>query len=282
MQAGAFARGEGHPGSGHSPENVDMLLNRFELRFRSLRGSDELHEALQRWRSEHPALASYEGIEDILKLFRDKGAAYEDKNPVTIALCQLVQDEDELAMVVLVELYAPSLRNSVGRKVGKSPLTVDELHTESVDAFLAAARAVTPETDKVSGRLKGRVGDHLGDEVKAANRAQNRQYPIAPERLERAVDARAGSHQSAEDEMLQAVAPRELLEEAVRAGVITAFEAGMIEDTRPGGLSLKELAERLDRPFGHVKQQRWRAEQVLKAWLAGKKPPPRRNVRRGV
>jgi hypothetical protein len=118
-----------------------MLLNEFELRFRSLRGSNDLRQALQRWRSEHPALAPYEGIEDIVKLFRDKGAAYEEKNPVTIALCQLVQNEDELAMVVLVELYAPSLRNSVGRSIGKSPLTVDELHTEAVDAFVAAARS---------------------------------------------------------------------------------------------------------------------------------------------
>lgn len=260
-----------------------MLLNQMELRFRAMRGSHQLHQAFERWSSEYPALAPYERIRDIWKLFRDKSASYEEKNPVTIALCKLVQAGDELAIVVLVELYAPSLRSAVGRNIGKSPLTVDELHTEAVDGLLTAARGVAPETERVSGRLAGRVGDHLSDAVTAANKVQQLQLSVAPERLDPLVERSVGSHQSAEEEMLEALAPRELLERAIRAGVITEVEARLIEVTRSqGGLSLKDLAERLQVSYGLVKQRRYRAEQLLKAWLAGKKPPPRRDVGRSV
>ncbi|HVM35045.1 MAG TPA: hypothetical protein VM784_06845 [Actinomycetota bacterium] len=256
-------------------KNGFMLLNQMELRFRALRGSHELHQALARWSSEHPALAAYEEIEGIWKLFRDKSASYEKKNRVTIALCQLVQEDDELAMVALVELYAPSLRNSVGRNIGKSPLTVDELHAEAVDAFLAAARGVTPETEKVSGRLAGRVRDHLSDAVTAANKAQHLQSPMPPEGLDPLVETSVGSYRSAEDEMLEAWSAHDMLDRATRAGIITEDEAHLIEDTRPGSMSLTEAAQLLGEPYGTVKQRRRRAEKVLKAWLAVKKPPPR-------
>jgi|GEM_PF-6080450 DNA-directed RNA polymerase specialized sigma24 family protein len=259
-----------------------MLLNQMELRFRSQRSSNELHEAFERWRSEHPALAPYGGIEDIWKLFRDRGATYDKKNPIAIALCQLVQDRDELAIVVLVELYAPSLRNAVGRSVGKSPLTVDELHAEAVDGLLTAARGVTLETKRVSALLAGRVRDRLSDAVKSANKAQRFQAPVALERLDPLVERGARSHQSAEDEMLEAAAPRELLERAVRAGVITDDDARLIEDARVEGVSLKDLAERRQESYGATKTRLSRAQKVLRGWLAVRKPPPRQDSGPGM
>lgn len=251
-----------------------MLLNQMELRFRALRSSNEVHQALKRWSAEHPVLAPYEEIEGIWKLFRDKGTSYDKKNPVAIALCRLVQDGDELAIIVLVELYAPSLRNAVGRNIGKSPLSVDELHTEAVDGLLTAARGVTLDTKSVSARLAGRVRDRLSDAVKAANQAQQRQLPVAPERLDPLVETSAGSHQSAEDEMLEAVAPRELLDRAVRAGVITDADARLIEDARVEGVSLKDLAEQRQESHGATKTRLSRAQKVLRGWLAVKKKPP--------
>lgn len=250
-----------------------MLLNQMELRFRTLRGSNEGHQALKRWSAEHPTLVPYEEIEDIWKLFRDKGTSYETKNPVAIALCQLVRAGDDLAIVVLVELYAPSLRNAVGRSIGKSPLTVDELHTEAVDGLLTAARGVTPDTKRVSARLAGRVRDRLTDAVKAASKAHRLQSPVAPERLDPLVERSVGSHAGAEQEVLEAWAPRELLERAVRAGVITDADARLIEDARVGGVSLKDLAEQRQESYGATKTRLSRAQKTLRGWLAVKKPP---------
>lgn len=252
-------------------KNGAMLLNQMELRFRSLRDSSELHQAFERWRLEHASLASYQGIEDIWKLFRDRGTSYDKKNPVALALCQLVQAGDELAILVLVELYAPSLRNAVGRNIGKSQLTVDELHTEAVDGLLTAARGITPDTERVSGRLSGRVRDRLSDAVKAANKAHRLQSPVAPGRLDPLVERSAGSHAGAEQEVLEAWAPRELLERAVRAGVITDDDARLIEAARVRGVSLKDLAEQRQESYSATKTRLSRAQKALRGWPAVKK-----------
>lgn len=249
-----------------------MLLNQMELRFRALRSSNELHQAVERWSSEHPTLVPYKEIEDIWKLFRDKEASYEKKNPVAIALCQVVQAGDELATIVLVELYAPSLRNAVGRNIGKSPLTVDELHTEAVDGLLTAARGVTPDTKRVSARLAGRVRDRLTDAVMAANKAHRLQSPVAPERLDPLVERSVGSHAGAEQEVLEAWAPRELLERAVRARVITDDDARLIEAARLGGVSLKDLAEQRQESYSATKTRLSRAQKALRGW-----PPVKKN-----
>ncbi|CAN5620483.1 hypothetical protein BH24ACT26_BH24ACT26_15830 [soil metagenome] len=72
---------------------------------------------------------------------------------------------------------------------------------------------------------------------------------------------------AAEDLWLAASAPEEVLADAMRAGILSSFDAGLIADTRLQDTTLAEYAELVGMTHGAIKTRRRRAENKLAAWL---------------
>lgn len=259
-----------------------MLFEELEKNFRSTVESERLAEAFVGWRSNHPALQRYSDLDALIAEFRDESISYEAKSDAVIALCRLVQEGDELATTLLLELYAPGMRGTVKDNVGRSPAGREELESAAVEGLLQAALALGPEEVKPHKALNGGARKNALDAVRAA-----REFQVESEGV---LDmAGADRIPAAEDEWLAALEAagrdaEEVLEHAERLGKVTGPGVDAIHATRVEGLSLAEYAAREEITYEAAKLRRNRAENPLIAWLwvragrPGKAPPRRRKM----
>ncbi len=85
-----------------------MLFEELEKAFRSSVDSGTLAGAFARWRSNHPALHRYPDAQAVIADFRDETVSYESTEDALFAVCRLVQENDDLAISFVLELYCPA------------------------------------------------------------------------------------------------------------------------------------------------------------------------------
>lgn len=89
-----------------------MRFKELESGFRAADASSRLNNALDRWSSHDPEFSRYLDADAVIEHHRDARIPYAFKNGVTIALCRLVTGGDDMATLLLFELYMPSFRTS--------------------------------------------------------------------------------------------------------------------------------------------------------------------------
>jgi hypothetical protein len=249
-----------------------------ERQFALEREGGGLDRALDRWSLTHNAFLSLTRTDDLVAFCRDESQSYEARNPIALALCTLFQAGDETAKLMLVEMFMPALRTVLNNYRGNG-VSQEDLETEILAGFLKRVGKVTPETQRVIGKLVGAARDAASKAVEAAIKADRTPPTVSlvdlPPSQEPATPGAADTATAPDEERL------EMLLRAARAGVLTGFEAQLIALTRIGGRSLQEAAGELGStaPPDALKVKRHRAEWVLAAWIRGEEPPARRNIR---
>ncbi|MPZ15675.1 MAG: hypothetical protein GEU73_14845 [Chloroflexi bacterium] len=253
-----------------------VLFEELERDFRSTVDAGTLGEAFVGWRSNHSALHRYSDAQALIADFRDETVSYESTEDPLFALCGLVQEDDDLAISLVLELYMPSLRKMVGENRARSPLALEELESAAVEGFLTAVRNLSPGQHKPHRALTRGAERRVLAAVRAAREPRTQPYAEVPE---------TASARGAEEEWFAHIElagdPKELIDEAERTGLISNFDARLIEVTQLGDVSLDGFARWVGKSYGAVRQRRSRAEKKLVTWLWTKarlpgKPPPRR------
>ncbi len=253
-----------------------MLFEELEKAFSSTVESGSLAEAFAAWRSNHPALRRYSDPHALIADFRDETVSYESTEDSLFALCRVVQEGDDLATALLLELYMPSLRRTVKENRARSPLALEDLESAAVEGFLETARILGPDTAKPHKALTSAA------RAAALRAVRSAREPRAEPRAEVPETAPASG---AEEEWFTQIElagdPKKIIDDAERLGVISNFDARVIEVTQLGEVSLQEFARWVGMSYGAVRQRRSRAEGKLVGWLWVRarlpgKPPRRR------
>jgi hypothetical protein len=235
-----------------------------------------LNAALTGWRVRMPTLARFDSIDALVTFFRAKGSD-DEKSKAVVTLAELCRQGDEQAKLLVGELFMPALRGTLSRFRG-GPLSSDELESEIAAAFWELVTTTTEETPKPLARLGRRPGDRV---LEVIRRERAREKPELP--IEELQELAAGTPWPEPSKPgRRALGEREtrVLAEARDDGVLTEFEAQLIAMTRIEGLTLDEARVRLggERSTEALGAARRRAEGLLRAWVEGKEPPPRRKV----
>lgn len=264
-----------------------MLFEELEREFEAARESSRLAESFTRWRLKEPVLAQYPDVRSLIADFRDETVSYESTEDPLFALCRLVQEDDDLAISLVLELYMPRLRKTVGQNKARAPLGLEELESAAVEGFLSAVRDLSPGQHKPHRTLTRGAERSVLAAVRTAREPRIQLHADVPEALAargtdvpEALEARGAEEQwFAQIEL--AGDPKKIIDDAERLGVITNFDARLIEVTQLGDVSLHEFARLMGMPYGAIRQRRSRAEGKLAGWLWVRarlpgKPPRRR------
>lgn len=220
--------------------------------FQSLRKSGQIEKAFQGWKGRHEALDEYSSVEDLIHLFRapEGGLVYE-KNDALAALCEEVGEGDETAGILLVWIFIGAFRRIVG-KIGRSPLSQDELESEMFVAFWEAAKANGSNAEMLTLRLFDAIRSAARRAVKQARREVSRKAEVDLEP--------AGPSPFVDN-------PALVVERARDEGIITDEEAEIIVATRLEGISVEEFGSQQDLTREAAGMRRMRAEEKLTTWL---------------
>lgn len=238
-----------------------MRFKELESGFRAARASSRLNGAVGRWSLDDPRLSRYEDADLVIEHHRDTKIPYAAKNATTIALCRLVAEGDDMATLLLFELYMPSLRNifSKARTIAEVPVPDDELQEAAVEGLLLAATGMDATDPKPSGTLRAKAQGEVDKRLRVAKRRGAAEIEPQPEPEVKATGV--------EEEWFEVVGAKETLREAVSRRIISADDAELIASTRLGDESLAEAAARLGKTKIAVNQRRLRAEAKLQGWL---------------
>lgn len=186
----------------------------------------------------------------------------------------------------------PGLRSIVGPLLRAYPTYEAELEAEALVGLFEAVRTARLDRDRLAMNLlwaARRSADRLLDhELAEANPA------IAAVRVGWTKLSRdPGRGEIAECDTSHLVwpiaaaasgHPELVLAEAYRAGLICRATLDLIRETRFGGLSVRQYAERVGLPHNVLRWHRYRAEQALVRWVVSEKTdcknPPKRCFRR--
>jgi hypothetical protein len=234
------------------------LLTRFDAEIATRRASGVLVDALSRWSTRQEELASLEHPDDLIRLARTgHDQRRETKDWVLAALCVEGLNGDDDAAVLLVWLMLPSLLLVRRHLAARSALDTDELDAEMLAGLWEAAARVRPGAPYVAKRLVDGARHHA---FAAILREQNWTGRIAP------LQGEIGEPQTvpADDGEV-----RDLLSEAVAAGVISEVDADLFRVSRTATprlwsyLGISETAAR---------SRRLRARRRLLDWLSSSSP----------
>lgn len=245
------------------------LLAEIEETFQGARQTLVLCEAFRLWQKSQPqALADFENLEDLIALCRrPDAAAYGRKSDVLAALCleaRSAEGSSQLAGLLICWLLLPGLWELSNTLSPISCLSLDEMDGELIAGLWNVAATISPGSRKVAGRLI------RGAHNKAVRRivrewAYSRHFEPTDEI---APVARNSSE----------ITESEVIAEAKCNGVLTDYEARLIEASRLQDVSLQDLANLDGVSCSGLRLKRWRAEARLAAWLADGDVPSRRIV----
>lgn len=182
-----------------------------------------------------------------------------DCRPVSIGESAGVTSGDAEAGVLLVYLFIGAFRN-IAKEIGPCLLSLDELDSEMVSGFWEEATRVRTSHQAASTRLYHAARRSAWEAVsKARHRA------CTTLELD-AATAVAGSSSSN---------PSQVLERAVRQGVISPIQCELIAATRVEGAPATRVAPSLGLTRAAASMQLTRGERRLAAWLTapGLNPP---------
>jgi hypothetical protein len=175
----------------------------------------------------------------------------------------------------------PGLRSIIGPLLRAYPEYEAELEAEALAGLFEAVRTTRLDRDRLAMNLiwaARRSADRLLDhELAEAN------PPAASVRVGWTKSLRDGGRgEIAECDVTHLVwpvvaatpgHPELVLVEAFRAGVICTATLDLIGQTRFGGMSVRQYAERVGLPHNVLRWHRYRAEQLLVQWVVNEKPP---------
>jgi hypothetical protein len=235
------------------------LLTRFDEEVATRRGSGALVHALRGWRIRHDELRSLDHPDDLIRLARaahDEGR--ESKDRVLAALCVEGVRGDDDAAVLLVWLMLPSLLLVRRSLAARSAFDTEELDAELLAGLWEAVARVRPGAPYVAKRL---VDGARHRAFAAIRREEDWTGRIAPLLVE------IGESQTVPPD---ADDFRDVLSEAVAAGVISEIEADLFRASRavaPRLWSHQGISE------SAARSRRLRARRRLLDWLADSSPP---------
>lgn len=238
------------------PDLADMgLLADVENVFNQARCSPLLERAFERWQEETSTFRRFAHIEDLISFCRTPDENYVKKNPIFSLLCTKARKGDTQARLLLLWLFLPGLWAVRDRLAEHEFLDSDELEAELVAGFWRAAARIRRGSRRVTGQLLNAARNGaLSAAVRAVSHEKHR------------FNLRADLEFHNWNKPLPVVLP-EPTEEAEAAGIITNFQARLIESTRLDGVSLAEFASWLGTTRNALNLQRWRAEAQLLQWL---------------
>jgi hypothetical protein len=246
-------------GRGVVQRDLVDLLTRLDAEIATRRASGALAEALRHWRTRQVGLASFEHPDDLIRLARaTRDERREPKDKVLAALCVEGVHGDDDAAVLLVWLMLPSLLIVRRRLAARSALETDELDAELLAGLWEAAARVRPGALYVAKRLADGARHRA---FAAILREENWTGRIAP------LQDEIGESQTVSADASEV---RDVLSEAVAAGVISELEAELFRASRA-------VAPRLRSHLGisesAARSRRLRAKRRLLDWLPDFSPP---------
>ncbi|MHB8246083.1 MAG: hypothetical protein ACYDGN_12165 [Acidimicrobiales bacterium] len=190
-------------------------------------------------------------LSELRDLLLNQKTPHRARNRAIGLLLARAQAEHGTATIALAGVLLPGLRKVT------YPLTralferAADVEAEALTGLLEAAERLEPDTPKLAWKLVA-GGLHRADRLVSREiTVGDRRAPVGlPD-----VPARPFGH------------PDLVLAEAVCDGVIGSEDAFVIGETRLGGVSLKEVARRLDIGVETLQKRRRRAEKPLVSWL---------------
>jgi len=257
------------PATGASPYDHSMaerLFANIERRFEAELRASGLGRRYQEWRSEHPPLAPFEGLDDLLGFFRDQSIPYRPKDEIAGILCALSLD-DEFAELLLLKLYVPGLIARRRRLFGYG-MRRDELDAALVAGFRDRAAKTHLGTEMLSGRLLAAARDRARREIAERGKLLAAEPPTA----EAGVFEDAGEVTDVAEEVGSKAAAADLIRKALTEGVIRKEQAEILWATSVEDLSVKQAAARFGINEEAARVRLFRARAGLRPWLRERPP----------
>jgi len=245
---------------------AERMFADIERRFEAEQLSSRLGRRFQEWRSGHPPFERFEGLDDMLKFFRDRSIPYPPKDEIAGVLCALAVD-DELAELLLLKLYVPGL---IARRRGLFGygLTQDELDAVLVAGFRDRAAKTELGTEMLSGRLLAAARDRARREIEKRADLLASELPTA----EAGVFEDAGEVTDVAEEEESKAAAADLIRRALTEGVIGKEQAEILWATSVEDLPVRQAAARFGINDGAARVRLHRARAKLKPWIRGRPP----------
>jgi hypothetical protein len=251
----------------------EWLFADIERRFQEERDSSRLDRRLREWRSEHPPLARFEGVDAVVGFFRDRSNPYDEKDEIAGILCGL-SAHDELAKLLLLKLYLPGLVTK-RRALFELGLRQEELEFALLTGFLDRAGKTRPGTQRLSMRLVGDARDRALSEIRKIERRAERLKPEVLTPLDE-VFAAAPDPTDIAEEVVSKEAAEDLIRNALNQNVIGKDQAVALWAADVEDLRFAEVAARFGISEGAAKVRVHRARNRLASWLRksrGKESP---------
>jgi hypothetical protein len=231
------------------------LIGELEPSFDRL--SPRIQAGFARWQLREPILAEFASVEDLIAFCRNRDRTlYSAKNEAIAALCRLATSVDSPggdaeAGVLLVYLFIGAFRN-IGREIGPSLLSLDELDSEMLSGFWEEATRVRTSHRAASTRLYHAARRSAWEAVR---KARNQASTTVEMDAATAVPGSISSN------------PSQVLERAVREGVISAIQCELIGAIRVDGTPTTRVAQSVGLTRAAASMQLTRGERRLAAWL---------------
>ena len=231
------------------------LIGELELSFERLR--PRMQAAFGRWQLREPTLAQFASVDDLIAFCRNPDRTlYPAKNEAIAALCRLANLQkspcgNAEAGVLLVYLFIGAFRN-ISREIGPCLLSLDELDSEMLSGFWEEATRVRTSHKAASTRLYHAARRSAWEAVRKARHLASTTLELG------AATAVAGSIGSN---------PSQVLERAVRQGVISPIQCELIDAIRVEGAPTTRVAHSLGLTRAAASMQLTRGERRLAAWL---------------
>ena len=186
--------------------------------------------------------------------------SYHTRDVALAVLLRRAKQDGGAWTVGLAGVLLPGLRRAATPLTKALPGKTADLEAEMLAALVETIATLPARADRIAARL-------VWPAVRAAHRfvAQERAWRVWEEpRSSLPAPARPLAH------------PDLVLEEAVRAGVLSARQAELIGETRIGGVPLRVLARRWGVSYKALCRRRERCEPALIAWLVSRRMSPNR------
>lgn len=240
--------------SQHAPTVIDQLETEWEVLLR--RGV--VDEALRRWSTQRPQLAC-RSVGDLFGRLADRSLPTGEQDRLLTVLLELARN-DPLVRRVLLQRFLPCLKRLTR---WRGPIPRDEW------VGLVVATAYEVICNYPLDRRPNRIAANIVWDVRQRALillAERRRTLAELARWRRGWPPREDRDA---ERMLAAVDTRNLLEWAVRKGVIDEGTAELLVRTRVDDLSVVAVASQVAKPADTLRQRRWRAERRLATALSG-------------
>lgn len=233
------------------------VIDQLDREWRQLLDSGAADAAVERWSHVQPAL-SFDGARSLLDRLTDPDIPVDDHDPILLALLRLAGD-DPLAGRLILQRFLPCVKQLV---VLHGPVDVDEW----VGLLVATAYEVicTYPLDRRPDRVAVYIAWKIRRRALAARTAygQGREQ-LTGDDLEAFPEHRNGSAAG-----VARLIADDLLDSAVRDGLMDPPTAELVAVTRIDGLTVASVARAVKQKAATLRQRRWRAERRLQSALS--------------